>query len=319
MIWKRFSIDISVLYLPGLLAIALSHYLPGDDRSTAFMVFAFIAMGLLDSGHVYATLWRTYFMPQERVRSAVYWWLPPFFFVVFFFWNYFQWGYLAAFVVYATVFHNVRQLLGISKWYQKINKSWSRTSDIFLYLLCGIPFLAFHFRTDVQFAHYYASDELFLFPNPQILHGLLLLYILVLFLWCLFEMYRLMKYKDTQRTLSVFFAAVIYGAAFIYGKNAAQVLFPLIVSHGFSYLALTDLSLRKLSAQMVGYKPLGLVLLTALLFGGIEFLIEEDWINTKSPRHSLTTALLLTPLFCHYYFDAFLWKRTHPDALKIYS
>lgn len=320
MIWSKLYIDILVLYAPGVFAIVLSHWIPNNPESAALLLFSFIAAGILDSGHVYATVWRTYFRPTERQRTRVYWLMPVFFFVLFFLWNYLEWSYLAAFVVYATVFHNARQLLGISRWYQKLNKQWSRISDVFLYLACALPFAIFHFREALPVSSYYAQDELFFYPNASLYNALLIIYAGLLAVWICFEAYRLIRFKDFNRTLSVFFAGLFYGCAFINGETAAQILFPLVVSHGFSYLALTDLSLRKMEPSTYkGWVPLVLVGVTALFFGSAEFWVEEEWTLMGSSSKAITTAVLLTPLFCHYTFDAFLWKRTHPDSAKIYA
>lgn len=320
MIWSRLRTDILFLYVPGILAILISHLIPENEESVVFLFFAFIAAGFLDSGHVYATVWRTYFRPTERKRTRLYWALPIFFFALFFMWNYFEWKYLAAFVVYATVYHNVRQLLGISRWYQKLNRAWSKTSDIFLYLLCFWPFLIYHFRDTATATHYYGTDELFAFPSDQLLNASISIYFIIVASWLGFELYRNRAVKDFNRTLSVFFAGVFYGAAFLLSETAVQVLFPLVVSHGFSYLALTDFSLRKIEPRRYsGLKPTLFILGTALVFGGAEFVLEGDWQKLGSASQAFTTALFLTPLFCHYYFDAFLWKRTHPDAPLIYA
>lgn len=319
MIWSKLYIDIMMLYAPGVLAIVLSHWIPSTPDSMALLLFSFVAAGLLDSGHVYGTLWRTYFRTSERRRTRTYWWLPIGFFVLFFMWNYWQWKYLAAFVVYATVFHNIRQLLGISRWYQKINKAWSRLSDLFLYFMCVFPFVIFHFR-DLQIPSYYSGEELFLYPSSELYRGALVTYAVSIVVWIVFEIYRMIRFGDFNRTLSVFFAGLFYGCAFINGETAPQILFPLVVSHGFSYLALTDLSLRKMEPiTYKGFIPLLLVGLTAVIFGTAEWSVEEEWLDMNSSAKAFTTALLLTPLFCHYYFDAFLWKRTHPDAAKIYA
>lgn len=320
MIWSKLYIDILVLYAPGVFAIVLSHWIPNNPESAALLLFSFVAAGFLDSGHVYTTLWRTYFRSSERKRTRVYLLAPPFFFILFFTWSYMQWSYLAAFVVYATVFHNVRQLLGISRWYQKLNRNWSRLSDIFLYLGCGLPFLIFHFRQGLLFTSYYGPDELFLFPNEQIYRTLVVVYGILCGLWLSFEAYRLYSFQDFNRTLSVFFAGLFYGCAFIKGETVAQILFPLVVSHGFSYLALMILSLRRLEPlRFKGWMPIAIVAVTALIFGGAEYWVEEEWMAINSSAKALTTAILLTPLFCHYAFDAFLWKRSHPDSPQIYA
>ena len=71
-----------------------------------------------------------------------------------FLWNFFEVPYLWTFVVYFTVFHNVRQLYGINKWFQLVEKNFNKVPDYFLYAVCGASFLALHLRTDFP-----VSDE----------------------------------------------------------------------------------------------------------------------------------------------------------------
>lgn len=319
-IWPSIYKDALYLYIPGVVAVILSHWIVPNENSLSFLFLVFIALGVLDSGHVYSTLWRTYLNPQERVRSRLYIVAPLLFFILFYLWNWLELKYLAAFVVYITVFHNVRQLLGISRWYQKNNKIWNKVSDVFLYALCLLPFLAFHFRSTIPFEHYYGTDELFFFPQPEWYSMTLYVYAIVLIAWLIFEIITLRKFRDFNRTFSVFFAGFFYATAFLLSQNSIQVLFPLVVSHGFSYLALMDFSMRKLHPDR--YKlliPTFLVVATAVVFGGAEFMLEDEWFHMGSSTKAFTTALFLTPLFCHYYFDGFLWKRQHPDSAKIYG
>lgn len=320
-LWGAYTTDFLLLYFPGLIAIGLSRYLPSTEDSGLFLIFTFIAAGFLDSGHVYVTAWRTYFLPQERRRTWIYWIAPVLFFCLFYIWTNQEWGYLAAVIVYATVFHNVRQLLGLSRWYQRKNNNWIKLSDLFLYLLCFLPFLAFHFRTDTQLEHYYSSQELFRYPSRFWFQSVLIIYSLVALVWVGFELARWRTYQEWNRIFSVLFAGIFYGYAFLLGKTVTQVLFPLVVSHGFAYLALMDLSLKKIHrGQKKRHNYLTIaILLTALVFGGLEFLVESEWLQVESSVKAFTTALLLTPLFCHYLFDSFLWKKSHPDSKSIYS
>lgn len=317
MIWGKLYIDIILLYLPGVLAIILSHTLL-NEPSTALLV-SLIAVAVLDAGHVYTTIWRTYLQANERSRTYVYLLMPIGFFVLFFSWVHFKWVYLGAFVTYVTAFHNIRQLLGISRWYQKLNKQWSRISDIFLYLSCVFPFLIFHFRSNIPNPQQYVQSELFLYPHPQIHQILLGIYGFLILVWVGFEAYRLFKYKDLTRTLSVFFAGVFYGFALIKGQTLAQILFPLIVSHGVSYLALMDFSMRRINPLIYkGVLPIILLVITTAFFGGFKYWLEKVLLPGQ-PWQAFFIAVILTPLFCHYAIDGFLWKRTHPDSKKIYT
>lgn len=311
--------DAAWLYAPGVIALALAALIPQSPDSAFYIVFAFVALSSLDSGHVYATLWRTYLNPQERKRSSIYLWMPIAIFVLFFVWLRWEWPYLGAFIVYATLFHNVRQFFGISKWYQRLNGRFSRDSDRLLYTLCGLPVFIAHFRSDLEWNSYYTEKDVFIWPNPAFESLSLKIYLTVVVLWIAFEIHSYWNYRDLSRTLSVFLPALLYGCCFLLGRNMVQILFPLVVSHGLAYIGLVALSVHRLSDRKRQFaQTVGWVLATAVVLGAAEHFAEGE-LSFTDPRQAFWTALILVPLFCHYVFDAFLWKKTHPEAELLFK
>lgn len=318
MIWNKLYIDILILYVPGVFFIALSQWL--FRKPIEWIWFAFLVVMIIDSGHIYTTAWRTYFRPAERKRSILYLLFPVGFFILFFSWVHFGWNYLTSLIIYVTTFHNVRQLLGISRWYQKLNKNRSHVSDYFLYALCGLPFLAVHFKAFIPYSPFFTPGQIFLSPNAHFFNVVSNVYIVVLLSWIIFEVYRLYKYKDFNRTISVFFAALFYGCALFGGRTIEQIMFPLLMHHAIAYIALIDLSLRKMEPQKYsGFRPALAVLATTAIFGGAVYWIERVWVPAPNLLGTTVMAIILTGLFCHYTMDAYIWKRTHPDAAKIYA
>lgn len=173
-----FKKDALFFYLPGGIAMLLTVVFPHLGESSLW--YAFIATGLIDSGHVYTTFWRTLFHPEEFRSRKAYFILPVCFFFIFALWFKLGAQYLWSFVVYATLFHHIRQVYGVSKWYQVLNKKSDLISDKFLYLLAVFPMFAYHFRPGVP-ANYYSSQDLFLSSNPSLFQGLLVIYALILF------------------------------------------------------------------------------------------------------------------------------------------
>jgi hypothetical protein len=314
-IWGSFTKDSLWLFLPGLLTVFVARLIPEDHDSVAFLAFAFITLGFLDSGHVYATLWRTYFHPREWRRSRVYWIVPAALFAIFFCWVFFQIRYLSAMIVYATLFHNIRQFYGISKWYQKLNGLMRVDSDRFLYFLSVMPMFMAHFRVDFP----YEIPGVSMYPHAGLFASFTWLYGLVICGWILFETQAFRQSRDWNRTLSVAFPAALYGFTFLGAQTPAQILFPLVVSHGLAYIGLVSLSVER--TRVVTASPVKivfLVLVTAVFFGGAERVFEYVWLDLANPRKAVLAAIYLTPLFSHYVFDAFLWKRTHPESELIY-
>lgn len=318
-IWGKSWKDIAWLYMPGVLALGFAFSRVFPMNSTGFWIFAFIASGLLDSGHVYATLWRTYFHARERSRTWIYKILPPLIFIFFLVWLIMGAAYLGSFIVYATLFHNVRQFFGISKWYQKLNGRARVDSDLFFYFLTLAPVLMAHFRSDVQWPEIYTSGEVLIWPRPDTFLALFVIYGMVACGWVIYELSILKKHGEWNRTLSVAFPAAIYAFSFLLGKTEAEILFPLVAAHGAAYLGLTSLSVKRVRAPKLTPRRIAFgVFATALLFGTLEVIFESQWLDFSNPVLAPFLALYLTPLFSHYVFDAILWKSSHPEAKLIY-
>lgn len=320
--WQR---DLTFLFLPGFLSLLLINLVPLHANGVLGLTVLFFAKGFADSGHIYTTLWRTYFHSDELQSRKIYTWAPPVIFFACLGCLALNVPYFWSFVVYATLFHNFRQLYGINKWYRRINGIRRPAADLYLQILCAWPALCYHFREDPVPAHYYQKGELFLHASPGAWQAGLIIYALLLFTWIFTEV---RAYLQTRRFeivyLSNFILAIaMYGQGFIFGKTAEQIIIPLIVSHGIAYQALVALAMNKTQPEKHPLWPraLGFVALTALLFGGFEFAYENEWFNIQLPEafDVLLTTVILTVLLCHYYFDMFLWRIKHRESALIYS
>lgn len=321
-IFGDYKKDFLWLSLPAVLAVIFAHAFLPAQSSMKFLVFAFVAKGLLDSGHVYTTVWRTYFHKPERERLALYYYLPVALFVMFFSWIYFEWPLLGAVIIYVTLFHNMRQFLGISKWYQKLNSQYDRWSNYFLYALCILPFAVYHFRHLPRTGDmYYSGETAFFYPNYTLENYASRIYWLHVFAWLVHEGISFRKQQEWNRLTSVAVPAVVYGTSFLLTSNEAAVIFPLVISHGASYLALNALAMERTQLIRWGKYSLavGAVFGTALFFGSLEFIFDDFKGDDSSTLTAGISALILTPLFCHYIYDAFLWKRSHPESSLIYA
>ncbi len=247
--------------------------------------------------------------------------MPLLIFTVFFLWMYLQVPYLGAFIVYFTIYHNLRQFYGMSKWYQKINKSFDVVSDKFLYLLAFIPLVATHFRSDLKWTHYYPGAGVFIMPSHFYEHMTRLVFFILLACWVGYEYYKFYTYKKIEipRILSVIYPVLLYAYCFMYAKSIQGILFPLVVSHGISYIVLVGVSLNRTKLMTSKAKIASAVLITAAALGSVEFFFEEylSVLYSQSILEISLSALLLTPLFCHYVYDAFLWRSDHPESVII--
>ena len=317
-IFKSFYKDLLILYVPTIIGIYISKHISEINNGLVYYFSLWLILGVLDSGHVYSTLWRSYFNKKEINRKPFFYkTIPLIIFSFFTTWVYLGGLYLGLFIIYMTIFHNIRQLYGISKWYQKINNSFDRFSDYFLYSFCILPFLAFHFRDTKILEDYYNLNSN---TTPNINHFQITtaLFLCLVFIYMLKEAVTFIKTQRLYmaRIVSTLFPGLIYSYAFLFSNSLMEVLFPLVVSHAVTYIFIIDYSLKKIN-QNYTKKLFYLVLITAVFFGSAEFFTEDFLSDITNSAKAITTGFLLTPLFCHYLFDSFLWTRKHPETHKI--
>ncbi|MEK6556026.1 MAG: hypothetical protein AABZ31_12345, partial [Bdellovibrionota bacterium] len=289
--------------------------------------YALIATVIIDSGHVYTTLWRTYFHSDEVKTDPLTYILTPLLIVLcFFFWAYLQFPGLWSFIVYATLFHHIRQNYGLLKWYEKLNKRSSKVSTYFLWAFSLLPIIAYHFREGV-FTGYYSGADLVMFSSPVAFQITLVFWFAALGAWLTYEYVQFKNnVREPNRALFLLFIGAQYAVCFFIGRRAYEVLFPLLIAHGLTYFVLMSHALVRTQKQR--FKTFGLALvvivLTALFFGFSENYVEEHFINFKSDftftwLSALVLGFYLTPLFTHFALDAFIWKKHHREAQNIYN
>lgn len=298
--------DILFFFLPGLLGLLLSFLFKDFIPVAILPIYLFMVFSLIDSGHVYTTLWRTPMKRNYLLVAALIFSLSA----SLYYWRH---DWLWKTVVYLTLFHHLRQNYGMTRWYQRLNKRMCRVSNFFFYALTLIPILFFHFRQNVTH-HYYTDDDLILMDSPFVQKILLVIYFFIFSGWIFFEL-RLMArgISEWNRLTLQAFYFVLYGACFFFGENGVQILIPLLLVHGLTYFAVMSETLKTGSRFKSFYFALFVILVTALVFGCIETYFEEYHIDFKpaSPTliGSIGVGLYLTPLIFHYFLDSIIWKR----------
>ncbi len=314
--------EFSYFILPGLLALAVSFLFPNLGETSLF--YALLGTALVDNGHVHTTLWRTYLHPAERSSHKAYLLVPISLLILFFIWHYTGAPYLWNFVVYSTLFHHVRQFYGTSKWYQSLNKRTDKYSDACLYILLILPLIAFHFRPEINLS-IYSERDIFFYPNTLGLKITVVLFFGCLGAWLIHEGMLWRKgIREVNRVLSIAWPVSVYSYCFFFGENMTQILFPLFFVHGIAYFGMLGRSLHRTQASRFQSetKAIIIVIVTAFFLGGfnsyLENLMLEENERSLLLMSSMTT-LLLTPLFCHYIFDAIIWKKSHREAKLVFS
>ena len=306
--------DLTLLVIPGLLVIPILIFFP--IASPAHQLLAIFAIYFADAGHVYSTYCRY----QHKIASSKWELLAPmlFFFLFFFIWLFFELPHLWAFVIYLTYAHNLRQIFGISRWYQKVNSKFDSSYGTFLfYALNILPFVLLHFRSNIQTNEYPTSD-LLISPNPELLRWGLYLYGVIWLLW-LYNQFRCghMGRRFFSVFLYPFSLALIYLYCFLVATTVYQLMIPLMVSHGVAYMALIQKS-RVVLARKSSWLP---IILLGLLGGFISF--SEDYLSEEilapGVLRYIVVAIPLTMLFTHFFVDPLIWRSSNPDAHQIYN
>jgi hypothetical protein len=311
------------IYLPAIIGIMIAVVYPQLGETSVF--YALLAMALIDSGHVYTTFWRTFFYPKEMRSHSRYWIAPVLIFMILSTAFFLEVSWFWKFVVYATLFHHLRQVYGLSRWYQSLNGRQDKVSDFFLYALSLLPMLIYHFRSGLK-AYYYSEADLFFFPNQTLQNLFLVVDLLIFCAWILYEI-RLYKkgLSEWNRVLSVAYPTLVYGYCFLVGQTITQVLFPLLFMHGIAYIALMAQTLhRTRQERFTSFTYATFVMVgTAVILGLNESWWEENQLNFHLSGTTFTQSLMiglyLTPLFCHYVFDAWIWKKSHHESKMIYA
>lgn len=327
-----FRRDFLFLTLPGLVAIALSIFLREQPQWAFRGLVVYLVYTWIDTGHVYTTMWRTYFRRQElSAARLVYIATPILFFSLFAAWAWFAWPGLWGVVVYGTLFHNIRQLWGFLKWYQKLEGRSDAASSFFFHALVLLPVAAYHFNPQRAPGYYYFNQgEVMHWPQPDLYILCVGLYAATLLVWMLHEiqLWRAGS-KEPGRLLGLVTAMILYGYGPLFGRSFGEVILPLIASHGIAYMAVMGQTTDRLGhTRWKGFGTLMLVMVgTAFVFGFVESGMQGYFNGSERgylerPHDwglAVATGLWLGPLYSHYLFDGFLWRKAHRDSAVVFA
>lgn len=327
--------DLVLIHLPTYLILLYFSFFRNELTEVHWHkeLITFIALVLVDNGHVYTTLWRTYLNKKELLSHHYYQTFPPicFFLILVFTQVALPWFWV--FVVYFTLYHNLRQLYGFYRWYGSLHQLKDRILNFLFYALCLCPVFIFHTaKARVGFNYYHAGDSLN-FENAllnQISWGIYFTLGLGFVLYAGFITFRRKNLAVWPMFLFMVTSFVLYGLAFIPARTSLEIIGPLAFSHGISYFGAIALSMYRLPTQQKEWPDFSrlffksgivgisiLVVLTAIVFGVADDFFQErfidDEVNNLSLLQSLFIALWVTPLFSHYYFDSKLWRHTNKD------
>ncbi len=316
-----FRRDFLWLHLPGLLGLLFALLFQQFNENSLSLFVFFFALTFVDNGHVYTTFWRSRLNPREQDRSWRLLWVVLGVFLFLSIWAELELPGFWSFVIYATLFHNIRQLWGLHKWYGKLSRIGTTHGQDFLFHIFTVGPLLIHLVSPFRSSdlNYFVPGDLWHFPQPTVFWILLTIYLVswvVLAAWSIHQAQMWLE-KPVARW-GLLTPALVYAGVLVFANDLSSMLLPLVLSHGVAYYALMAQTSERLELQSRRgfYITLGLLFLAGVILGGL-----EEWGN--STRESMTPdwiwALLLTPLFSHYVLDAFLWRRRHPQASVIFA
>ncbi|MEL6543843.1 MAG: hypothetical protein AAFQ82_04400 [Myxococcota bacterium] len=325
-----FSTDVALLFLPGALTLALFWFVP--PTMTSILVASFVTLYMLDSGHGYVTAMRIHLRPKalkshSRALQLAYWLTPLGAFLLAAGWVYSGLPGLWTALVYVTLFHHLRQLYGVLRWYQKLNGRFDQSSHRFLYGLMLIPICVLHGRSDSPIRGLF-DDDFLLFQSQSVMTALVVLHGIVAFVWIGFEIRTWRSgYRELNRLMAIGFPAGLSAFCVYFGDSVGQIVFPFLVLHAVAYFALVGLSLERTATQRSISWPFAALLAVALAAacGMFEWYYERELMVWNYERlaerfwPALVIGAYVTVPLSHYILDALIWRGDHPEARQVFT
>ncbi|MGZ3808499.1 MAG: hypothetical protein ACXVCE_10460 [Bacteriovorax sp.] len=253
--------DFFKIFFATFLLFLLSFNSAFLSSSLVFLITAY----LLDGGHVYSTMLEVYADPEEAKKPyiwaitllsfflnlAVLVFFPPYFFY---------------YIFYFTVFHNMRQGLGVTFLYKKGEKEGLLFYKYSYYFLTVIPFILFHFRhRDIgeRLGEGIVKNiDLFQFFPEKIILSIYQYGVYFYVLGALAIIAYVYLKKNFRGLWSMSFFGGVYALSFLVFRNELQSYILLIASHAIPYYFLMEKRIAKthsLSA-IKKYAPLFLIM-----------------------------------------------------------
>ncbi len=339
--------DLTFIVGPAFLITGLVVFLPSMFRmAESVPLWAWVLFVMfIDVGHVYSTLFRTYFDEKEfEQRRVLYLMVPLLCFVsgvilyavgalVF-------WRVLA----YLAVFHFVRQQYGFMMIYARRDYTTGGKflwlDKVAIYMATLYPLIYWHVTP--RTFHWFIEGDFFQISNAFIERIAFVLYLAVLFGYCLKELMLASRSHTVNvgKNLLLIGTALSWYIGIVHFNGDMAFTLTNVVTHGIPYIALVWIySWRRASKreQETRWSKLGASVLqprTIPIFLGVLLILayceEAVWDNFVWREHEALfgrwfgslvldeTLLWLVPLLAlpqmtHYVLDAFIWKVRQPE------
>lgn len=325
--------DLAWIFGPPLVAVLLVLFVPAlrspDVPPWGFLIFVIF----IDVGHVYASLYRTYWDPEEMARRRTLYWATPFLC-----WSigvalYFQgsmvfWRVLA----YLAVYHFVRQQFGFLMLYKNRRgerDAFDQKLDTWVIYGSMLYPLVFWHSADRQF-NWFVSGDFFtlpwwLGPAAAWFYGVLM----AAFVGRQIHLWVTRRFVNPGKIGVVFSTAAVWWVGIVFLDSDFAFTITNVVAHGVPYMALVWLYGHRRWRREGGWRETLHRPALAFLFVGVLLILgvfeeglwdalvwqERDALFGGLPRLQLNEALLAlvvplltVPQATHYVLDAWIWK-----------
>lgn len=341
--WIHKPVTDSIFLLSPPFAILAVVFLCQDwlkhlEENYSFYTWLFLVV-FIDVAHVYATLFKTYFVPkafQEKKKLLIA--LPIICFVIgmvlFMLGSKVFWVTLA----YVAVFHFIRQQYGFMRLYaRKEPKTRFNiiTDNLAIYAATVYPMIYWFMSPPRNFT-WFMPNEFFTYQNEALLAAFGYAYYAIFALYAGKTLFAWLStgYFNVPKNAIIAGTAASWYFGIVYYNNDLIFTMLNVVSHGIPYMGLVYLREvkhpgetqfgRLLKGLVSGWGLLIYVGILAALAFSEEYLWEiavwneqfslgfegvfENW-------HFLLVPLLVVPQFTHYVLDGFVWKSNKKEAL----
>ncbi len=325
--------DLLFIIGPSFFVLAIifvfQDYITEIENDYSFYTWLFLIV-FIDVAHVYATLFKTYFVADEfQKKKKLLILLPIVCFVIsmvlFSFGSLVFWSFLA----YVAVFHFIRQQYGFMRLYAR-NEEKKKTSVIIdnlaIYAATVYPMLFWFLSPDRKF-NWFVENEFFHFENQKLLNILFWIYIGILMLYAVCTAFISIKNRffNIPKNSIILGTALSWYFGIVYFNDDLVFTLLNVVSHGIPYMALVYF--REVESKvdngsgvfgfLKNYNAVfiyGLILLIIAFSEEFlwEFFVWNENISVSNLDFSgwqfVLVPLLSVPQFTHYLLDGFIWK-----------
>jgi hypothetical protein len=318
-----------------------------QSSSKTDKVWWIVLILLIDVGHVYSTIFRTYldkaqWFVHKREMIAI----PIISFLVAVLLYQISYDLFWRIIAYIAVFHFIRQQYGFMRVYDRTNLSSldKKINSVTIYASTIYPLIYWHCYGPFEFNWFTAND--FLFYKNILFHKIsFVCYLLIMSIYFIRTVYNFIVHKKINIPvfLIVLGTALSWYFGIVYFKGDLTFTLLNVISHGIPYVALVWLFGEKVAAKkhevQYGYfkyffkkYSLPLFLLIPIIFGYIEegFWDSIVWNEHKSifsffyqvtPSFILNAKAIIIPLLImaqltHYFLDGFIWKLSKGHLAK---